>query len=228
VRFFPALLLLSAVSCSKCGAPSARDGGVAVRRAVDLRTAMIATLPEWRNVLVDAGQAVLRRELDGPFDPEAAEKGFAKNGFSLEESDAGVRARRDRFVLVAKPGEVEWRMQLQADDPSRLLSAPNVMSTENMATWFPPELGEERRETFTLTMGYSATPQRVEFLTRQLFDLSTRGTWTAVEDPHWPDAGQNEHWRFVLVDKATTARLTCTRDGDQVGLEYVLVTFERR
>jgi hypothetical protein len=139
-----------------------------------------------------------------------------------------VRAKRERFVLVATPGAVEWRMQLQADDPDRLVAAPNVMTTENMATWFPPELGEELRETFTLTMGYSAKATRVEFLTRQLFDLSTRGSWTIVEDPHWPDAGQDEHWRFVLEDKGTRARLTCTRDSEHVALEYLLVTYERQ
>ncbi len=199
-----------------------------VRHAVDLRTALIATLPEYRYITIDPGQAVLHRELTGAFDAEAVTRGFEKNGFTLEAGDAGVRARRDRFVLVAAPGMIEWRMQLQADDPERVVAAPNVMSTENMATWFPPGVGEEQRETFTLTMGYSAKPERVEFLTRQLFDLSTRGTWTVVEDPHWPDAGQAEHWRFVLQDKATTARLTCVRDGNQVALEYLLVTFERK
>ncbi|MFT3840117.1 MAG: hypothetical protein QM723_24225 [Myxococcaceae bacterium] len=48
-----------------------------------------------------------------------------------------------------------------------------------------------------------------------------------LEDPHFTDAGQDEHWKFVLEDKATQARLTCARDGDHVTLEYLLVTFER-
>lgn len=223
-----ALVLMFATSCSKCGTQAAHDAGTPLRRAIDLRSAMIATLPEWRYIMIDAGQAVLHRELLGPFDAAAAKKGFEKNGFTLEDSEVGVKGKRDRFVLLATPGAVEWRMQLQPDDPDKLIAAPNVMSTENMATWFPPGLGEEVKETFTLTMAYSAKTSRVEFLTRQLFDLSTHGTWKVVEDPHFTDAGQEEHFRFVLLDKATQARLTCTRDGDHVGLEYVLVTFERR
>ena len=232
MRVFAALLLC-ATGCAKCGAPPAahRDAGTVVRRAIDLRTAMIATLPEWRNIFIEDGRAVLHRELEGEFDPRAAQKGFVANGYELQDDDAGVRGRRDRFVLWAAPGVIEWRMQLQPDDPDHLIGAPNVMSTENMATWFPPGIGDEVRETFTLTLRYNTKPSRVEFLTRQLYELSTHGTWTVLENPHWPDAGegeQSEHWRFVLDDRASEARLTCTRDGEHVALEYVLVTYERK
>ena len=66
------------------------------------------------------------------------------------------------------------------------------------------------------------------FLTRQLFELSTHGTWTVVEGPGWPDGGeQPAQFRFALHDRALGADLECVRDGEHVSLTYRLVTFER-
>ena len=85
---------------------------------------------------------MLRRELDGPFDAAKLKRGFEANGFESTEGDGGVRGKRDRFVLWAEPGVVEWRLQLQPDDPDRIIASPTAMSTENMANWFPKDLGE--------------------------------------------------------------------------------------
>ncbi len=233
-RLLVVLAACAAGGCSKCGAPtgtpaSAHDAGAAVRRAIDLRSAMMAALPEWRGVEIESGRATLLREVDGPFDAAKLKEGFTRNGFALEDADGGVRGRRDRFILSAEPGLLRWELPLKPDDPDRLIASPTVMTTEHMATWFPPGSGEERKETFTLAFSYTGKPARVDFLTRQLFDLSTRGSWTVEAAPVWPpDGGEAPaHLHFALLDRATGARLGCTREGERVSLSYQLVTFER-
>ena len=222
-------LALAALLWAGCrGHATAPDAGTVVRRAIDLRSAFMATLPEWRNINLEGGSAVLRREVSGDFDAARVAQGFVHNGFLLEDGGTGLEGRRDRFVMVARQGSIEWRMALKADDPDRLIAAPNVMSTENMATWFPPGVGEEQQETFTLSLAYTATPARIDFVTRQLYSLTTRGSWDVLEAPGWPDAGQMEQWSFALRDRASGATLRCRRDQERVSLEYRLITFERR
>ncbi len=220
---------LALSSCAKCGAKGKPDAGPATRRAIDLRTAMMAALPEWRGIEIEDGRAVLRREVEGPFDAAEVKRAFEANGFESGEGDGGVRGKRDRFVLWAEPGAIEWRLPLQPDDPDRIVASPTAMSTEHMANWFPKDLGEERAEAFTLMLQYRGSAERVAFLTRQLFELSTHGTWSVTVWPGWPDGGeQPAQFRYALHDRALGADLECVRDGEHVTVTYRLVTFERK
>jgi hypothetical protein len=236
--------LLLAASCARCGAgTSAPDAGPLVHRSIDLRTATLTAMPEFRDTRLLSGSAVLRRTLEGdPRDLEAATKrAVANNGWKEEPKVAGSKvlaAGKDPFRLEVEPtargAELRLSMPIKDGDPMRFLGAPISITTEQLALYLPrPEGMTVMRERFEVSLEYTTIMVRAHFLVWQVVDLSTRGAWKLARVPEGFEVSRKEDGgigdvpervSLMLEDSATTARLSVDRDGKTVKVEYQLDT----
>lgn len=244
MRAAVAALALAASALAACTCPEvdkAPPQPQLVRRSTDLRTAVLTALPEFRELKLVSGSAVLRRKLSGQVLASEVRKTFAASGWTEEPQVAGdgtIAGTRREFRLEAEVGERggEERLVLpiRDGDPAKLLSAPISMTTEHLAL----ELPKHRRaatqwERFEVTLEYEAQPARAHFLVWQLVDLCTRGQWKLAQVPpgfevgRKPDGGIGEvpeEVALALEDRASKARLSVDRRGGRVRLEYQLDT----
>jgi hypothetical protein len=241
-----ALLLCVGASCAKCTAPvtpAVPDAGTLVRRATDLRTAVLTAMPEFRDTTLKEGSAVLRRTLEGK--PRALEedvrKGIVANGWKEEPAVAGSKrmvATRDPFRLEVQPtprgAELRISLPVKDGDAARIMGAPISITTEQLALYFPKIEGTVPvAERFEVTLDYESYPFRTHFLVWQLVDLSTRGAWKLQSVPEGFEVKRREDGgigevparvEFTLEDTATQARVHVLRDGKHVTVEYELET----
>jgi hypothetical protein len=239
------------VACG-CTRPAAivADGGVGavwrkpdagsyrVHRSTDLRTAMLASYPEFRGAQVVTGKASLARRLDHNVPLEDVVGTIEKNGFAVSREDDRLSAVRAPFTLEIVGPVMTVSMPIVDADISKLMSAASSLTTEQMALWFPPlpALGLTK-EMFRFQLRYEASGSRAGFLAWQMVDLNTQGTWRVAKWPagyeltRRPDGGGGgvpEEYSLELVDSTTTATIKVHRKGAFVDLSYELRTEELR
>ncbi len=239
-----AFLAVLGASCARCGGPApVPDAGPLVRRATDLRTAVMTAMPEFRELRIVAGSAVLRRTVEGSVRALEAEvkKGAAANGWTMEPPVAGSKvlaAVKEPFRLEVEPtprgAELRILLPVKDGDPARILGAPISITTEQLALYFPKLEGTVPvRERFEVTLDYESFDFRTHFLVWQLVDLSTRGAWKLKAVPEGFEVARKadggigdvpERVELLLEDPHTQARVLVNRDGRHVTVEYQLET----
>lgn len=243
MRGVAALVLLAAAlaSCRCHEAGRAPPPPQLLRRSTDLRTAVLAALPEFREVKLVSGSAVLRRKLAGPVLGAEVRETFAAGGWKQEpqlQGEKTLAATRGDFRLEAdlgeRGGEARLLLPIRDGDPAKLLTAPISMTTEHMALELPRlKRATMAWERFEVTLEYEAQPERAHFLVWQLVDLCTRGQWKLAQVPQGfevarkPDGGIGEvpeQVSLAMEDSSSKARLLVDRRGGRVRVEYQLDT----
>lgn len=238
--------LLAAASCSK-PRPAVPDAGQLVRRSTDLRTAVLAAMPEFRDTRLLAGSATLRRTVAGT--PTALEADFKKalahHRWKEEprlQGEKVLAGAKEPFRLEVEPrpqgAELRLSVPVRDGDPARMLGAPISLTTEQLALYFPQLEGTAPvAERFEVALEYESFAFRTHFLVWQLVDLSTRVPWKLARVPEGfevarkPDGGIGdvpERVSLALEDSTTGARVTVERDGKRVQVEYQLDTLGPR
>lgn len=232
------LTLMLMTSCARCapatpdaGTPTPDAGPARVKRSTDLRSALFATLPEWRGIHLFEGRAVLTRQYVSLPD-EALSKSNAANGFAPTE-DGGLY-KKPFHQEKAGPATLTLWMPVDLTTAEKVFTAPMALSSMEMGLYLPRGL-PVARETFSLWVYYRAIPAaRAGFLTRQLVELLTgSGQWKAEALPAegWgPNPGDGgygevpELFEVTLKNPGTTAQVTLKREGPEVRVRYTLET----
>lgn len=233
------MLMLVACGCRKPASPVAVDAGVhRVHRSTDLRTAMLASYPEYRGARVVTGKASLLRTLDRTVPLEGVVGTIEKNEFVVTREGDRLSSTRAPFTLEIEGPALTLSMPIVETDVGKLMSAASSLTTEQMALWFPPVPGSRiSTERFRFQLRYEASGSRAGYLAWQMVDLNTQGTWRVGQWPEGyelkrrPDGGGGgvpDEYSLELVDNNTTASIKVRRAGAFVDLTYELQTEEFR
>lgn len=220
-------------SCARC-TTSGLDAGL--KRATDLRTALVTVFPENRGVAVKGGSVRLTRTVRGPADFQAEfGRSLAHNGFSVDDGGrSGTRAPYTVTFNEGPDGSGIFTVELPLDAPTveRLFNAPFAISTGELGLFLPK--GNVTHEDFELALSYWAREPRAAFLSRQVVELNLgnlqwthRGLPDAGWEPRRPDGGLGavpDQFEVTLDSKPDDAVLWLKRDGKSVDVRYRLVT----
>lgn len=244
---------LFVASCSKCGeAPkvteSQRSVGVgdasidllpgqkqAAAVAVDLKTAIVTTVPEFRGIRNLVAIAVLEEVLlDDPSDggnlAAALEPEFPSRRFKPAASDAGALIAQNKpFFAEAERVNghpvVRVGLVIPGEQFPDVLQTPAPMTSEQLATLLPVPAGTHfLQDTFIFEAHYSADPQTSTMLLRQLVDSHLKAGWASESAPRellTQDAGTlNENFSAVLKDPVRGGTLVIGRIGQRVTVTW--------
>jgi|CXWL01.1.fsa_nt_gi hypothetical protein len=223
--------------CRKGGGSTA-DAGSPRNRSMDLRTGLTLIFPEWRGAQVVAGHARVSRRVQ-PVPKEwkrDSEVALTANQFKVSSEGDRLVASREPFSSSAEvmgEGLVQVvSIPLTADDVARIFQSPAPLSSEQLAMWLPRFPGSQYTEEFTLSLHYRTVPNRADFLTRQLVELSTAGLWKVKSLPKdWgenkPDGGYGsvpEVFELTMIEQDSGATIELKKERDDVSVTYRLPT----
>ncbi len=225
-------LVLGLAGCAKCGAAVVVDAGVdagaAVRRSIDLRTALVQAYPEYRGTALVTASASTTRTYLG-LTPAQRDEAFSKLGFAL--GDGGEGWRRAPFTVTQPaPDTLSISLPLSAEDVGNLYLAPAGLSSEELALYLPRGL-PAAREDFEVALHYASSPERCLAIVRQAVRLLTAaGVWKVTSaPPGWseqPDDGGPVDLpeAFEVTVETPGTRIAWRRERGQVWVDYRLET----
>lgn len=234
------IALLAAASCSKCGeAPKPTESvkEVAPKEPAvgDLRTSLIAVVPEFRGVQNLDTIAVLERVLaedpaDGGDLVGALQPWFKDKNWKPAELDGGILIAQNKpYFLEAERvnGEPVLRVGLviPGEQVVKLLQSPAPLTTQQLGVLMPhgPNV-KIKRENYLFEAHYFADDERATYLIRNLTAGHLTSGWKLEEAPPQflsPDSGNvSSSFKAVLRDPSTHGTLTIGRAGNHNAITW--------